>query len=143
MGGIVYRIYSCPMHPAQHPKRNILASNVLFWGGLIFPTAVALFKAEVLHIGSFLSRIKDLGGGLVLLLVLFYAIRVGKVWPKWLLLGMFVLGNLLTLIDHNSLLDSWRADPLSLLTFVTGTATLLWVLVLLFKKPRMQEGRMD
>lgn len=125
----------------QQRKNDILASNVLFWGGLIFPLAVASFKAEVLHIGSFLSRIKDLGGGLALLLVLAYAIRVGKAWPKWLLLGMFVLGNLLTLVfDRDSLRESLRADPLFLLTFVTGNGTLLWVLVLLFKRPRPQEG---
>jgi len=128
------------MHSTQQRKNDILASNVLFWGGLIFPTAVALFKAEVLHIGSFLPRIKDLGGGLVLLLVLSYAIRVGKAWPKWLLLGMFVLGNLLTLVlDRDSLLESLRTDPLFLLTFVTGSATMLWVLALLFKRPRPQE----
>jgi hypothetical protein len=131
------------MHPTQQHKRNIFASNVLFWGGFMFPLVVDLFKAEVLHIGSFLSRIKDLGGGMVLLLVLSYAIRVGKVWPKWLLLGMFVLGNLLTLVDQDSLLESLRADPLFLLTFVTGNATLFWVVVLLFKRPRMQEGRID
>jgi hypothetical protein len=129
------------MHPTQQHKRNISASNVLFWGGLIFPTAVSLFKAEVLHTESFMHRMKDLGGGLVLLLVLSYTIRVGKVWPKWLLLGMFVLGNLLTLVDQDSLLESLRADPLFLLTFVTGNATLLWVLVLIFRKPRLQVER--
>lgn len=127
------------MHPNQQQKNNILASNVLFWGGLVFPTAVALFKAEVLHIGSFLHRIKDLSGGLALLLVLSYTIRVGKAWPKWLLLGMFMLGNLLTIIvDRDSLLESLRTDPLFLLTFLTGNITLLWVLVLLFKKQRLQ-----
>lgn len=127
------------MDSIQQRNRNILASNVLFWGGLICPTAISLFAAEVLHKGSFLPRIKDLSGGLVLLLVLSYAIRVGKAWPKWILLSMFVLGNLLNLlIDRDSLLESLRADPLSLLTFVTGNITLLWVLVLLFKKQRLQ-----
>jgi hypothetical protein len=125
------------MQTIQQQKNDISASSVLFWGGFIFPLAVALFKAEVLHIGSFLSRIKDLGGGMVLLLVFCYAIRVGKTWPKWLLLGMFVLGNLLTLVDQDSLLESLRADPLFLLTFVTGNITLLWVLVLLFKKQHL------
>jgi hypothetical protein len=131
------------MHPTQQHKRNIFASTVLFWGGLIFPTAVALFKAEVLHTDSFLHRMKDLGEGLLLLLVLSYAIRVGKVWPKWLLLGMFVLGNLLTLVDQDSLLESLRADPLFLLTFITGNITLLWVLVLLFKKQRLQTEQVN
>jgi hypothetical protein len=127
------------MHPNQQRKNNIVASNVLFWGGLVFPTAVALFETEVLHKGSFLPRIKDLGGGLILLLVLSYTIRVGKAWPKWLLLGMFILGNLLTIIvDRDSLLESLRNDPFFLLTFMTGNITLLWVLVLLFKKQRLQ-----
>jgi hypothetical protein len=132
------------MPTAQPRKRNILASNILFWGGILFPTAVSLFRTEILHEGSFLYWIKDLSGGLVLLLVLSYAVRIGKAWPKWLLLGTFVLGNLLNLlIDRDSFLESLRADPLSLLTFVTGNITLLWVLVLLFKKQRLQTEQVN
>jgi hypothetical protein len=126
------------MKTSQQRNDDVWASNVLFWGALVFPLVMMTFKTAVLHRGLLLPAVKDTSGGLVLLLVLCYAIRLGKTWPKFVVLAIFVLPNVLSLLDRTSILDRLRADSLFLLTFTVGNAVLLWVLVLLFKKPSPQ-----
>jgi hypothetical protein len=129
------------MEDASQRRRDILASNLLF-ASLVFSLGTLLIPSYLPHPPP---RIYTLGSVTLLAItyllrgLLYYAIRLGKQWAKYVLLAglLFdVVGAII--VFTNPVVRLLATRPAELIPALIGKALIALALVLLFKKPTSQ-----
>jgi hypothetical protein len=137
-----YRLAAGLMENTSQRRRDILASNLLF-------TTLALTLVASLiqsYLPNPLHRTYTLGSTTMLATVyllrgmLYYAIRLGKLWAKKVLLAVFLFNVILSVIVYstNPLMRRLAARPDELVPTIIVELLIVLALVLLFKKRTSQ-----
>lgn len=130
------------MKNAPQRRRDVLASNLLFVT-LALSLAALLIKPYLPHP---LPRpytpwsIALLAAVYLLRGMLYYAIRLGKLWAKKVLLAVFLLNVALAVIVYstNPLMRRLAVRPDELVPTIIVELLVVLALILLFKKPTSQ-----
>ncbi|MBJ6141773.1 hypothetical protein JAO77_00170 [Hymenobacter sp. BT559] len=129
------------MENAPHRRRDVLASNLLFatlvlsFGALLIPSYLPHPPPRIYTLGSvtMLTTVYLLRG------LLYYAIRLGKQWAKYVLLAGFLFDVVAAIIIFtNPLMQLLATRPEELVPVLIEKALIMLALVLLFKKPTLQ-----
>lgn len=129
------------MENAPPRRRDILASSLLF-ASLVLSTGALLMQSYLPHppprnytLGSvtLLAMVYLLRG------ILYYAIRLGKQWAKYVVLAGFLLDVVAAVIIFtNPLMRLLATRPEELVPVLIEKALIALALVFLFKKPTSQ-----
>ena len=133
------------MQLSQQDQREKLASNLLF-GSFLAGQALFYYGTLVLHRPVFSDQISNPWVVIplnLLTLACYYAIRRGKRWAKWLLLGLvaITLPHALTPHRRAAILMHMSADSLYAAKYVLSYLAYLTALGLLFYKPNHAPAR--
>jgi hypothetical protein len=129
------------MENAPQRRRGVLASNLLF-ATLVLSLGALLIQSYLPHPPP---RIYTLGSVSLLAAVyllrglLYYAIRLGKLWAKYVLLAAFLVEVVAAIIIFtNPLMRLLASRPAELVPVLMEKALIALALVLLFKQPTSQ-----
>jgi hypothetical protein len=129
------------MENAPPRRRDILVSNLLFatlvlaLGALLIPSYLPYPPPRVYTLGSItmLVTVYLLRG------LLYYAIRLGKLWAKYVLLAAFLVDVVGAIIVFtNPFMRLLASRPAELVPVLMEKALIALALALLFKKPTSQ-----